>query len=80
MGILTTTWSDARPHLRREFYRLALRQMLRNFKTWRALRRAERDLYALDDRTLKDIGLTRWEIRSAVREQQGTPRLRPLLF
>ncbi len=80
MGTPATAWSHASPHLRREFYRLALRHMLRTFRNWRAARQAERELYALDDRTLKDIGLSRWEIRSAVRERQGMARPRPLLF
>jgi uncharacterized protein YjiS (DUF1127 family) len=78
MGIPATAWSDARPRLRWEFYRLVLRQTVRAFESWRAVCRAERELHALDDRTLKDIGLTRSEIRSIAREQHGTPHLRPL--
>src|SRR5262245_56343996 len=41
----------------------------------RCLRRAIRELHRLDDRTLADIGVTRGEIESAVRE--GLP-MRPL--
>src|SRR5262249_3874406 len=39
---------------------------------WRRTRRAEQELFALDDRMLKDIGLCRSEIAGAVR---GTPRI-----
>jgi uncharacterized protein YjiS (DUF1127 family) len=49
--------------------------MARAFGKWRAVRRAERELYALDDRTLKDIGIARSEIHSAVRERQSGPLL-----
>ena len=40
----------------------------------RAIARAEADLMALSDRTLKDIGLPRGEIRSAVREALAADR------
>jgi uncharacterized protein YjiS (DUF1127 family) len=36
------------------------------------LRQAARDLAQLDDRTLKDIGLTRWAIEDAVRSNRMT--------
>jgi uncharacterized protein YjiS (DUF1127 family) len=75
-----TIWSNASPRVWRGAHLPALRQMVRSFRTWRAARRAERELHALDDRTLKDIGLTRWEVRSAVRERQRMSRARPLLF
>ena len=57
-----TMWSNASPRAWRDFHLPALRQMVRTFRNWRAMRRAERELYALDDRTLKDIGITREEI------------------
>lgn len=44
-----------------------MRQMLARFIRERALRRAENELMALDDRMLRDIGLSRSEIASAVR-------------
>lgn len=68
-----TIWSNASPRAWRDFHLPALRQMARIFGNWRAMRRAERELYALDDRTLKDIGLARCEIHSAVRERQSVP-------
>lgn len=46
---------------------LHMRQMLTRFIRERALRRAENELMALDDRMLRDIGLSRSEIASAVR-------------
>jgi len=44
-----------------------LRGVLANVRKWRRTRRAERELLSLDDRLLKDIGLCRAEIPSAVR-------------
>lgn len=38
----------------------------------RALRRAESELMMLDDRTLRDIGVTRAEIPAAVRRANAT--------
>jgi uncharacterized protein YjiS (DUF1127 family) len=46
---------------------LRVRQMLARFIRERALRRAESELMMLDDRMLRDIGLSRSEIASAVR-------------
>ncbi len=80
MSFPTTMWSNARPRPWRDFQLPALRHMLRAFRIWRAMQRAERELFALDDRTLKDMGLTRWEIHSCVRERHSVPRSRPLLF
>ena len=53
---------------------LSIRQMFAKFIHERALRRAEKELMALDDRMLRDIGLTRGEIASAVRNP-GEERL-----
>jgi uncharacterized protein YjiS (DUF1127 family) len=50
---------------------LPLRRMLTRFIRERALRRAENELMALDDRMLRGIGLTRSEIASAVRKSDG---------
>ena len=50
-------------------------RVLQDLAARRCLRRAIRDLHRLDDRTLRDIGVTRGEIESAVRE--GLP-MRPL--
>lgn len=74
-----TIWPYASPRVWRGAHLSALRQMVLSFRTWRAARRAERELHALDDRTLEDIGLARWQVRSAVREQRMS-RARPLLF
>jgi len=41
--------------------------LIRAFGEWRRYRAAIRDLAALDDRTLDDIGLNRSEIREAAR-------------
>jgi uncharacterized protein YjiS (DUF1127 family) len=72
-----TIRSNAIPRAWRDFHLPALRHMARAFGKWRAVRRAERELYALDDRMLKDIGIARSEIHSVVRDRQSGPR--PLL-
>ena len=72
-----TIWSNASPRAWRDFHLPALQHMARAFGKWRAVRRAERELHALDDRTLKDIGIARSEIHSAARERRSG--LRPLL-
>ncbi len=41
-------------------------QMISDLIRFRAFRKAEKELNALDDRMLKDIGLERTEIRSAL--------------
>jgi uncharacterized protein YjiS (DUF1127 family) len=46
----------------------ALVRMLKRFREHRALKRAEARLMSMSDRQLKDIGLTRVQIFSAVRE------------
>ena len=50
-------------------------RVLHDLAARRCLRRAIRELHLLDERTLRDIGVTRGEIESAVRE--GLP-MRPL--
>jgi len=64
-------------HTFSEWLRVAVRsaRVLHGLAARRCLRRAIRELHALDDRTLADIGVTRGEIESVVRE--GLP-LRPL--
>jgi uncharacterized protein YjiS (DUF1127 family) len=54
---------------------LRLRGVLTRLGEWRRTRRAERELFGLDDRLLKDIGLHRAEIPAAVR---GGPYLHKL--
>jgi len=49
-----------------------LSDIVKRIGHWRRTRRAEQELFALDDRLLKDIGLCRSEIAGAVR---GTPRI-----
>lgn len=75
-----TIWSNASPRLWRDVYLPTFRQMICAFRTWRAARLSERELHGLDDRTLKDMGLARGEIYSAVRERQRMSCARPLLF
>jgi uncharacterized protein YjiS (DUF1127 family) len=50
--------------------KLVLRGVLANLKKRRRTRRAERELLALDDRLLRDIGLCRAEIPHAVRGER----------
>jgi uncharacterized protein YjiS (DUF1127 family) len=47
--------------------KLILHGMLVRFRHWKRTRRAERELLALDDRLLKDIGICRTDIPDAVR-------------
>jgi len=47
--------------------KLILHGMLVKFRHWKRTRRAERELLALDDRLLKDIGICRTDIPHAVR-------------
>ena len=41
--------------------------MLPSFREWRRLRRAERELDAMSDRDLNDLGIARVDIPDAVR-------------
>lgn len=41
----------------------SLRLVLKALAAWRLRRRQRAELYALSDRTLKDIGVSRWEIK-----------------
>ena len=47
--------------------RTRLRRLLDAVAGWRLRRRQWAGLYALSDRTLKDIGVSRWEIEAIVR-------------
>ena len=78
MSTQATILSNARPRAWRDFNLPALRRIVGAVRRWRATRRAERELYVLSDRTLKDMGLSRWEIPSAVRERSSAIRYRPL--
>jgi uncharacterized protein YjiS (DUF1127 family) len=77
MSTPATVWSNARPRVWRDFQLPALQHVVRAFLDRRAIRRAERELFMLDDRTLKDIGLTRWEIHHAVRRRRSAPGSHP---
>jgi uncharacterized protein YjiS (DUF1127 family) len=44
----------------------SLRRLLEALAAWRRRRRQRAELYALSDRTLKDIGVSRWEIEAIV--------------
>ena len=58
---------------------LILRGVLAKVKTWRRTRQAERELLALDDRLLQDIGIDRADITHAVRGYQPKPKCGPVL-
>jgi len=49
--------------------RTMLRSVVRGIQEWRQTRRAERELLAMDDRHLADIGISRSDIASAVRHK-----------
>ena len=55
---------------RSSYWLLILRGILAWIGNWRRLRQAERDLLALDDRLLNDIGVSRCDIPHAVRGQR----------
>ncbi|MBX9592275.1 MAG: DUF1127 domain-containing protein [Hyphomonadaceae bacterium] len=73
-----TLCQPERPRVWRDFYLPILRRARRAFKAWRAVRRVERELNALSDRMLKDIGLTRCEIGRIARQGRPVPRARLL--
>ncbi len=52
------------------FVKLRVRRTLGRYIENRAIRRAENELLALDDRMLRDIGISRSEIGSAVRNPE----------
>jgi uncharacterized protein YjiS (DUF1127 family) len=52
---------------RNTVFLLVLRSMATTIKEWLHTRRAERELHALDDRYLEDMGISRSEISNAVR-------------
>ena len=58
---------------------LILRGVLAKVKTWRRTRQAERELLALDDRLLQDIGIDRADITHAVRGYPPKPKCGPVL-
>lgn len=43
--------------------------MIRILKRWSAARKAEKELRALDDRTLKDLGISRGMIKHIIRQE-----------
>jgi uncharacterized protein YjiS (DUF1127 family) len=53
------------------------RLLLKAFAAWRLRRRQQAELYALSDRTLKDIGVSRWEIEWIVNspDRDGSGRV-----
>lgn len=67
---------------RSAFLSLILRGILARLRHWRRTRQAERELLALDDRLLSDIGISRSDITHAVRGRSPelpTPRCGPEL-
>ena len=77
MSTMATLRTEVRPRAWRDLHLPLLSQIAKAFIEWRAMRRAERELHALDDRTLKDIGLARSEIRGAVRALRGAAHSQP---
>lgn len=53
--------------MRSAYLRLMLRGLHAKLSNWRRTRQAERELLALDDRLLSDIGISRGDIPHAVR-------------
>ncbi|MEQ8347010.1 MAG: hypothetical protein RIB84_12580 [Sneathiellaceae bacterium] len=53
---------------------ISLQVALRGMHERGRLRRAARDMLALPDATLRDIGVSRWEIVAAIRLGRSVPR------
>lgn len=80
MNAQATATSNARSHGALDLCWLALRRTMRTIRKWQAQRRAERDLYSLSDRALKDIGIDGSELHCSGRARFAGPQARPLLF
>ena len=52
---------------RKSFWPVRIRDIVGSLRDWLRMRRAERELYALDDRYRRDMGISRSEIPNAVR-------------
>jgi uncharacterized protein YjiS (DUF1127 family) len=57
------------------FERGVFTRMADKFTTWNEHRQAVRQLSAMSDRMLKDIGIERYEIADAVKQPRGLTRL-----
>jgi uncharacterized protein YjiS (DUF1127 family) len=70
LSVETLRVSEQATPTRSYFFCLMLRGLCARIGNWRRRRQAEQDLLALDDRLLKDIGVSRSDIAQAVRGQR----------
>jgi uncharacterized protein YjiS (DUF1127 family) len=52
------------------------RQVVLRFRLWRIERRTLAEIARLDDATLRDIGVSRWQLHEHVRAERERPILR----
>src|SRR6476661_8300504 len=66
-GLLRSRYTRLHGINRSAYLRVILGTLARTMRDWQQTRRGERELLALDDRYLRDIGISRSDVTRAVR-------------